>query len=224
MNTNDPAFEKQNILFVCDAVSEQLGPLKSPTHAKYRYIGCFKENNPGRQLTSQLYGRDTNENGMCIDGCSSATQNWIFAGTQYHRECWCGNKIPALRVGDEDCNFDCSGNGTQICGGNGYFGGGSYISLFADEDRYNGNGTISSSTLGTPTGTPTPTPTPSDPIDNPGNGNFSFEGCYTEATTGRALSVLNAANDMDINKCLTICSTYLYAGVEYGSFTPPTDW
>lgn len=110
MNTNDPDFGKQNIAFTCDAVSEQLGPLKSPTHAKYRYIGCFKENNPGRQLTSQLYGSDVNENGMCISGCSTATQNWIFAGTQYHRECWCGNTVPTLKVGNEDCNFDCTGS------------------------------------------------------------------------------------------------------------------
>lgn len=109
MNTNDPSFEKQDIHFFCDAVSEQGGPLKSPTHAKYRYLGCFKENNPGRQLADQLYGSDTNENGMCISACANAPSNFIFAGTQYHRECWCGNVLPTLRVGDEECNFDCSG-------------------------------------------------------------------------------------------------------------------
>lgn len=81
MNTNDPDFGKQDIHFICDAVSEQLGPLKSPTHAKYRYIGCFKENNPGRQLSSQKYGSDFNENGMCINACASDTKNFIFAGT-----------------------------------------------------------------------------------------------------------------------------------------------
>lgn len=109
MNTNDPSFEKQDIHFVCDAVSEQLGPLKSPTHARYRYIGCFKENNPGRQLAVQMYGSDVNENGMCTTACASDPRNFIFAGSQYHRECWCGNAIPTLRVSDEECNFDCSG-------------------------------------------------------------------------------------------------------------------
>ncbi|KAH8155190.1 uncharacterized protein LAJ45_00199 [Morchella importuna] len=215
MNTNDPTFEKQNIVFTCDAVSEQLGPLKNATHGRYRYIGCFKENNPGRQLSSQLYGSDLNENGMCMNACAGATQNYIFAGTQYHRECWCGNTIPTLKVGDEDCNFDCTGNGTQICGGNGYFGGGSYISLFADENRYTpGEGPISSSTTTDLTGTPTPTP--SAPIDNPGNGSFTFAGCYTEATTGRALSVLQGSDTMDVNTCLGLCAGYAYAGLEYG--------
>ncbi|CUS12732.1 unnamed protein product [Tuber aestivum] len=216
MNTNDPTMGKQDIVFSCDAVSEQLGPLKANSQGRYRYIGCFKENNPGRQLSNQLYGADTNENGKCMSGCAGAAQNFIFAGTQYHRECWCGNTIPSLKVGEEECNFDCSGNGTQICGGNGYFGGGSYISLFADSDRYNPGGPVSSSsTTGDPTGSPTPTPT-GGPIDNPGNSNFGFAGCYTEATIGRALSVLTASDTMTVNTCLDICNTYEYAGLEYG--------
>ncbi|PWW73981.1 WSC-domain-containing protein [Tuber magnatum] len=217
MNTNDPTMGKQDIMFVCNAISEQLGPLKANSQGRYRYIGCFKENNPGRQLSNQLYGADDNENGKCMSGCAGTTQNFIFAGTQYHRECWCGNTIPTLKVGEEDCNFDCSGNGTQICGGNGYFGGGSYISLFADSDRYNPGGPVSSSTTtGDPTGSPTPTPT-GGPIDNPGNSNFGFSGCYTEATTGRALSVLTASDTMTVNTCLGVCSAYEYAGLEYGS-------
>jgi len=109
MNTNDPTMGKQDIVFACDAVSEQLGPLKANSQGRYRYIGCFKENNPGRQLSNQLYGADDNQNGKCMSGCAGAAQNFIFAGTQYHRECWCGNIIPTLKVGEEDCNFDCSG-------------------------------------------------------------------------------------------------------------------
>ncbi|KAG0129679.1 hypothetical protein HOY82DRAFT_586064 [Tuber indicum] len=216
MNTNDPTMGKQDIVFACDAVSEQLGPLKANSQGRYRYIGCFKENNPGRQLSNQLYGADDNENGKCMSGCAGAAQNFIFAGTQYHRECWCGNKIPTQKVGEEDCNFDCSGNGTQLCGGNGYFGGGSYISLFADSDRYNpGDPVSSTTTTGSPTGSPTPTPT-GGPIDNPGNSNFSFAGCYTEATTGRALSVLTGSDTMTVDTCLGICNSYEYAGLEYG--------
>ncbi|KAG0636289.1 hypothetical protein HOY80DRAFT_891585 [Tuber brumale] len=215
MNTNDPTMGKQDIVFSCDAVSEQLGPLKANSQGRYRYIGCFKENNPGRQLSNQLYGANDNENGKCMSGCAGAAQSFIFAGTQYHRECWCGNKIPIQKVGEEECNFDCSGNGTQLCGGNGYFGGGSYISLFADSDRYNPGNLSSTTTTGSPTGSPTPTPT-GGPIDNPGNSNFSFTGCYTEATAGRALSVLTASDTMTVDTCLGICNAYEYAGLEYG--------
>ena len=117
-------------------------------------------------------------------------------------------------------------NGTQICGGNGYFGGGSYISLFADSDRYPGGAisssitTSSSTTISSPTtsggtGTTNPTPTPTGPIDNPGDSNFGFLGCYTEGTSGRALSVLTASDTMTVDTCLGICNSYQYAGLEY---------
>lgn len=109
MNTNDPTMGKQDIMFVCDAVAEQLGPRRANEQGRYRYIGCFKENNPGRQLSTQLYGAEDNENGKCMNGCAGAAGNFIFAGTQYHRECWCGNTIPIQRVDGGECNFDCSG-------------------------------------------------------------------------------------------------------------------
>jgi hypothetical protein len=44
------------------------------------------------------------------------------------------------------------------------------------------------------------------------------QGCYTEATTGRALSD-NAYydNGMTVEKCAAACSAYNWFGVEYGS-------
>lgn len=86
MNTNDPSMGKQEIHFSCNAVSQQLGPLKANGQAKYRYVGCFKENNPGRQLQQQMYGASDNENGKCTNACAAHANNYIFAGTQYHRE------------------------------------------------------------------------------------------------------------------------------------------
>jgi hypothetical protein len=110
MNTNDPTMGKQIIQFVCNAVSQQVGPkLVGTTQARYRYIGCFKENNPSRQLQTQIYGSALNENGMCTNACFSSTSNYVFAGTQYHSECWCGQKLPLLKVKDTECNFVCSG-------------------------------------------------------------------------------------------------------------------
>jgi hypothetical protein len=84
MNTGDPSFGKQAIQFYCQAVAEQVGPLRANNTALYRYIGCAKENNPGRQLQTQLWGKTDNTNGMCQNACYAA--GWTFAGTQYEKE------------------------------------------------------------------------------------------------------------------------------------------
>jgi len=216
VNLGDPNFGKHDLQFICHGIAEQGGPLYTNGQARYRYLGCFKENNPGRQLDQQLYGSNTLTNGQCIQDCFAHAKNFIYAGAQYHRECWCGNTLPSLKVGDEDCNFDCTGNGTQICGGNGYFGGGSYISLFGDSERNGFNGTTLSSTV-TPTLLPSSTTAPPSPTINPGNSIFEYAGCYAEpATGGRALQNRWGDDRMSVNACLARCPTANYIGVEYG--------
>lgn len=208
MNTNDPNFDKQFIQFYCGAVSEQAPPLLPNGQGKYRYVGCFKENNPGRQLPSLVYDDVTSTNSKCIQAC--ADKKHIFCGTQYHRECWGGTKLPSLKVDDRNCNFDCSGDLNQICGGNGYLDGqgGAYISVFADSLQWDGSVVI-----------PSPDPsTPKGPFVNPGTSGYGSIGCYTEATQGRALSSGKANPDQNVAGCLKTCAlgNFMYAGVEYG--------
>lgn len=214
MNLGDPNFGKHDLKFICHAKAEQGGPIYTNGQGRYRYLGCFKENNPGRQLEQQLYGSNTLTNGQCMQDCFAHAKNFIYAATQYHRECWCGNTLPLLKVGNEYCNFDCTGNGTQICGGNGYFGGGSYISLFGDSERF--NRTSPSGTV-TPTLGPSSTTTTASPTINPGDSVFGYVGCYAEPVTGgRALSNLWGDDGMTVNACLARCPTADYIGVEYG--------
>ncbi|KAH0421357.1 WSC domain-containing protein [Colletotrichum camelliae] len=217
MNTNDPNFDKHFFTFVCNAVAEQAPPLLPSGQGKYRYLGCYKENNPGRQLAQQIYGQKADATtATCIAAC--AANNYIFCGTQYRDECWGGPKIPTLRVDDSNCNYDCAGDLNQICGGNGVgtYAGGSFISLFADSLQFDGNTT-------TPTDPTDPTdptnPTnPSNPVVNPGVGQYSSVGCYSEGTNSRALpNLVNLANPTIAN-CITACaaSNYQYIGMEYG--------
>lgn len=205
MNTNDPTFDKQFIRFACTAVSEQAPPLLSNGYGKYRYEGCYKENNPGRQLQTQLYGNDANTITMCIAACAAG--GYVFCGTQYNRECWAGPTIPTLQVDDGNCNYPCSGNINEICGGNGVGSGagGSYISLFADSTQFDGNTTSPSA----PTG---------GPYVNPGVNGYTSIGCYTEGTNSRALPNGETMVNSTVAVCVAACqaSNYIYAGLEYG--------
>ncbi|OHF01835.1 WSC domain-containing protein [Colletotrichum orchidophilum] len=207
MNTNDPNFEKHFFTFECTAVAEQAPPLLGDGQGKYRYIGCYKENNPGRQLANQLYGDDTSTNAKCIAAC--AEKAYVFCGTQYHTECWGGPKIPTEKVDERNCNFDCGGDLNQICGGNGFGAneGGAYISVFADSVQWDGNTT-----------TPTPNPDPSGPEVNPGVGQYVSEGCYTEPADTRALPNLVTTTGKTVALCIETCaaSRYTYIGLEYG--------
>jgi len=55
-------------------------------------------------------------------------------------------------------------------------------------------------------------------VVSPGNSQYTSIGCYTEATTGRALSAKSYSDstEMTVEICLAFCSGYEYAGVEYG--------
>jgi WSC domain len=201
MNLGDPAFGKQVIQFYCNAVAEQFPPFEGTTRqGLYRYYGCFKENNPGRQLQIQIYGSPEDTNGKCMAACSAA--GWIFAATQYSSECWCGNYRPKQLVDEKNCNFACTGNVTrETCGGNGINQDGSFMSLFADKTRFDGNLTKD---VG--------------PFTNPGVLGFSSLGCYTEATTGRALPQGANPTQVTIAGCIGACKTagFRMAGMEYG--------
>ncbi|KAL9580059.1 MAG: hypothetical protein Q9212_004716 [Teloschistes hypoglaucus] len=198
MNTGDPTFGKQQIQFACNAVAEQVGPLAANGSAVYRYKGCYKENNPGRQLTVQIYGNDANmTNDKCIAGC--AAQGYPIAASEYTNECWCGKRFPIQMADESDCNYQCAGNSSQTCGGNGYFHDHSHMSLFT-------NGKAAAALPNVP------------PSVMPSYGAFNYSGCYTEGTSGRALTgKVTASSDMTVAMCGDFCDGFNYFGIEYAS-------
>ncbi|KAK8042502.1 hypothetical protein PG994_012985 [Apiospora phragmitis] len=213
LNTGDPDMGKQFIQFFCSAVSEQLGPVASNGSALYRYTGCAQDNTPGRQLPNQIYSDATNNtNGKCIQACSSA--GYTLAGTQYESECWCGNTMPSVFVNEAQCSYRCTGTVNQTCGGNGEFHqGGQFMSLF-------------STTQALPnTGSPPPADNPAPANPGPVNAgvqpqrisNYTFTGCYSEGSNGRALTGTTQALDaLTLNTCASFCSGFKYFGTEYG--------
>jgi hypothetical protein len=203
INTNDDNFGKHSISFACSATSEQAAPLNAAGQGLYRYVGCFKENNPGRQLSKQLYSNPNNTNEMCIAACADG--GYAYCGTQYNVECWAGPTIPAKQVAETDCNYACGGDLNQICGGNGVGedAGGSYITLFGDKDIASNGGGSSLPSGG--------------PYVNPGIDGYVSLGCYQEPSAGRALQYQFSNANQTVEACLASCAgQYVYAGLEYG--------
>jgi hypothetical protein len=164
----------------------------------FSYVGCANENNvnPGRALPGASYSNDTVTNDECTAFC--AEQNFKYAGTEYGRECYCGNDLEPGSVADKTgCTSACAGSlnpdslfaqYTSICGG------GSLLSVWRNEDY--------------------------KPVQVvPSVGNYASQGCYTEAARGRALSGPSFADaNMTVELCVGYCFArgYVYAGVEYG--------
>lgn len=85
MNTGDLNLGKQTLNFRCTAISEQVGPLFGNGSARFGYVGCYRENNPARQMAFQAYGDAGNTVGRCVDTCAGG--GWYFAATQYQQVC-----------------------------------------------------------------------------------------------------------------------------------------
>jgi len=67
-------------------------------------------------LTAVSNSRDLTTE-KCVEACNSL--NYLYAGTQYNYECFCGNTKPSdsdIKPATE-CNRPCAGNQNQMCGG-----------------------------------------------------------------------------------------------------------
>ncbi|KAL8651207.1 MAG: hypothetical protein Q9226_004803 [Calogaya cf. arnoldii] len=132
LNTDDLTFGVHEVEIRATIVTRQLGPTYANGTARYTYLGCYSDIAP-RQL-QKLYDLNTlNENGVCQEKCEGL--GYRFAGTEYRRQCWCGNLPPnATRYTPESakkCTFGCSADVTQACGGDG-----TYMSLYYDSSKY----------------------------------------------------------------------------------------
>lgn len=56
-------------------------------------------------------------NDKCVQFCFQ--RGFPYAGTEYHSECYCGDKLATggVKVNGQDCTTACGGNATQVCGG-----------------------------------------------------------------------------------------------------------
>ncbi|TVY32992.1 WSC domain-containing protein [Lachnellula subtilissima] len=131
LNVDDVSFGVHDVAISANIVTRQLGPLLPNGTAEYSYLGCYYDG-AGRQLVKQ-FNNATNENGWCQATCFKA--GYIFAGTEYHTQCWCGNTAPSYSKYTNDtvkkCEMSCPGDITQACGGDG-----TYVSIYYDQTKY----------------------------------------------------------------------------------------
>ncbi|KAL8963334.1 MAG: hypothetical protein Q9183_005024, partial [Haloplaca sp. 2 TL-2023] len=155
----------------------------------YTAQGCYSEATSGRALTGTAFYNDL----MTVEKCAAACSSFTWFGVEYGRECFCGNTLNAGSApAVSGCDFKCPGDSTQTCGGRNRL------------NMYQRPATTSTSSTAAP---PASTPAPSS---------YAEQGCYTEATNGRALTGKRFDDDaMTIEKCSAACSGFRYFGVEY---------
>lgn len=167
------------------------------TIGRYTFQGCYTEASNGRALTSASY---YDYNAMTLETCASNCSGFLYWGVEYGGECYCGNSLSSGSVlaATTDCSFTCPGNKVEYCGA------GNRLQMYK------------LTAAGTSTVLSSATPTPTIGIV-PSAGPYNYYGCYSEATSTRALGAATYNSDQQtVEKCAAACSPYLYAGLEYG--------
>ena len=158
------------------------------TSAGAPYLGCFVDN-AARALPENIVSQD----GMTAANCAINCAGYAYFGTQWGRECYCGNTAPVDQAAESDCNMPCDGDAKEMCGA------GMRLSVYG------------------PVGT-----TPTDPPAESGNpttvGDFTYEGCYADSIALRLLTgSTTTTDDNTLASCAATCAGYNYFGVEYGT-------
>ncbi|KAH7276186.1 hypothetical protein B0J15DRAFT_476657 [Fusarium solani] len=179
-------------------IGKWFNPSPGDNVGSWAYLGCAAEGVNARALNKYAVTSDI----MTIEYCTAACkeQGYPLAGMENGRECYCASALTngASYVKASICaaapKMICSGNMTQYCGGPNLL-------------------TVWNDTSYTP---PVQLVIGSTKI---ANGTATYQGCYAEATNGRALSSDRTADTVGMTNemCVAFCQAggYLYAGTEY---------
>jgi kremen protein len=108
-------------------------PFTDMTSKGFAFQGCSPEarranDGQDRTLTGASLKQDGMTNEICLNFCKA--RGYAYAGTEYRRECYCGNTVAATRVPKttvaslKDCDSTCMGAVSEYCGGS------SWLSLY----------------------------------------------------------------------------------------------
>ncbi|KAJ3928765.1 MAG: WSC domain-containing protein [Lentinula lateritia] len=99
-------------------VSRQSSPTPVNKIGDWSLVGCFTDISTARTLSAASLpasGNLTLE--TCVAFCDSV--DYIFAGVEFAQECYCDStiQIPSVPSNLTACDFSCSGNSSELCGG-----------------------------------------------------------------------------------------------------------
>lgn len=178
------------------------GPSQPPTIGdNYAWHGCRTEATGMRALSAATFASDD----MTLEACAAFCSAYTYFGTEYSRECFCGNSFNAgsTLVAATQCSMTCSGNPFNYCGA------GDRLSVYSR----NGTPLPSSTTTG---GAPSSTSPP--PVVSGLPAGWSAQGCWIDQP-GRILpyQIPDSATNSQ-SQCASACLAvgYKIAGVEYG--------
>ncbi|KAI1447162.1 heme peroxidase [Annulohypoxylon stygium] len=161
------------------------------TVGEYLLVGCQQESTAAgtRALGDAAFAYDS----MTLEDCMNNCTGYVYWGTEYGRECYCGDSLQSTseEAPTTDCNMICGGDSTEYCGGS------NRLELYS-----------TTASQPTPTATLAPKPTVSS---------YIRVGCYAEVPDGRALTGATYADDsMTLEMCASNCTGFTYWGAEYG--------
>ncbi|KAL2760534.1 hypothetical protein ACRALDRAFT_2095766 [Sodiomyces alcalophilus JCM 7366] len=176
-------------------------PTESPHHreviGEYRLVSCWTEGDGVRALSGASFAYDS----MTLESCMANCTGFDYWGTEYGRECYCGNSLHGSTSSAplDECDMACGGDDTQYCGS------GNRLELYSTTATRSSSATSSA---------PTPTETP---VRLPMVSDYAHVGCQTEGVGVRALQgPVLVDDDMTLDMCADFCSNYVYFGTEYG--------
>jgi hypothetical protein len=151
----------------------------------YTVVGCYRE--PPRSQGRVLDDKNTGDDAMTTATCAAFCSDFKYFGTEYGRECWCGNDINANAAAAEsvtECDKPCAGAASELCGA------GDRINVYQ-------NGAFS----GPPT---VATVYQAD-----------YEGCAIDSASDRLFKgAAHSSDDMTPAVCANFCQDFAYFGVE----------
>lgn len=129
---------------------------------------------------------------MTLELCASFCSGSLYFGTEYGRECYCGNTFASGSVPapPSDCYFTCPGDGNEFCGA------GNRLSVYM---------------LNT-----TAQPLPPSPAIKPVIGKYKYNGCITDSGPRALIGKSSTDDKMTLEMCAGSCAGFKYFGVEYG--------
>eukprot|EP00903_Cladosiphon_okamuranus_P006181 g6078.t1 len=185
---------------------------RAPSTSVGTYLGCFRDAaNSGRVMEFAASSDDMDAE-ACAELCSDGQ---LYFATQYGVECWCGDGSIDFSTLDEGvCDFPCSGNDSELCGGS------FALMAYAHED----NDDVETTPAPTPApstpspvtpATPSPT-TPTTPSPVTVDAEFSYVGCFFDEKGNRLMTLVAADSpDMTTEACAQLCSGSSFFGTQY---------